>query len=249
MSLTLLFDLDDTLLDTNMDAFLPAYFQAFSGYFADHVPPKAMLSALVSSTNLMYQNRNPARTLEEVFHDNFYRRLGVPKDELDGLVKRFYDEVFPALRVHTRQKPEAFPLIEWALSSGYHVAVATDPIFPCKAMQQRVRWAGLAPECFEFISTVESFHFSKTYPAYYAELLGRMGWPDRPVLVVGNDVERDMLPAQRLGLKTYLVDGESASTSGPFDAVHGRPEAGRGKLAGLRPWLESIELIHAGTVL
>jgi len=52
--------------------------------------------------------------------------------------------------------------------------------------------------------------------------------------MVGNDVERDILPAQRLGLKTYLVDDESASKSGP--------EAGRGTLADLRPWLESINL-------
>jgi hypothetical protein len=61
-----------------------------------------------------------------------------------------------------------------------------------------------------------------------------MGWPDGPILMVGNDVDRDILPAQRLGLKTYLVDDGSASGSGP--------EAGRGKLVDLRPWLESINL-------
>ena len=31
MPITLLLDLDDTLLNTNMDAFIPAYFQALSG--------------------------------------------------------------------------------------------------------------------------------------------------------------------------------------------------------------------------
>ena len=61
-----------------------------------------------------------------------------------------------------------------------------------------------------------------------------MGWPEGPILMVGNDVERDLIPARRLGLKTFLVDGESASSPG-F-------EAGRGKLANLRPWLESINL-------
>jgi len=234
MSLTLLFDLDDTLLYTNMDVFIPAYFQALSGYFADHVPPKVILSALVASTNLMYESQSPALTLREVFEENFYRQIDISRDELAGLVEQFYDEAFPALRVHTHQKPEAFPLIEWALSSGYRVAVATDPLFPRKATLHRLRWAGLAPECFEIISTVEDFHFSKTYPAYYAEVLGRMGWPDGPMLMVGNDIERDMFPAQRLGLKTYLIDDGSASMSGP--------ETGRGKLADLRPWLESINL-------
>jgi FMN phosphatase YigB (HAD superfamily) len=234
MSLTLLFDLDDTLLDTNMESFIPAYFQALSTHFADRVPSTATLSALMSSTKLIYKSQNPMRTLREVFDENFYHQLGASRNEMAGLVEQFYDDVFPMLSVHTHQRPDAVPLIEWALSSGYRVAIATDPLFPCRATLHRVRWAGLKPEYFEIISTVESFHFSKTYPAYYAEVLGRMGWQDGPVLMIGNDVDRDMIPAQRLGLKTYLIDGESASGSGL--------EAGRGKLADLRPWLESIDL-------
>jgi hypothetical protein len=125
-------------------------------------------------------------------------------------------------------------LIEWASSRGYRIAIATDPLFPRKATHHRLRWAGFDPEQFELVSSFDDFHFSKTHPAYYAEVLGRLGWPDGPVLMVGNDVERDMIPAHRLGLKTYFIDGDSASSPG-F-------EAGRGKLADLRPWLESIPL-------
>jgi len=65
-------------------------------------------------------------------------------------------------------------------------------------------------------------------------VLGRLGWPEGPVLMVGNDLERDLIPAQRLGLKTFFVDGESGASPG-F-------ETGRGTLADLRPWLESISL-------
>ena len=36
MNLTLLLDLDDTLLDSNMDTFIPVYFQALSGFLEDH---------------------------------------------------------------------------------------------------------------------------------------------------------------------------------------------------------------------
>jgi hypothetical protein len=52
--------------------------------------------------------------------------------------------------------------------------------------------------------------------------------------MVGNDVERDILPAHRLGLKCFLVDGISDTGAGL--------EVGRGNLSALRPWLESIEL-------
>lgn len=242
MSLTLLFDLDDTLLDTNLEAFVPAYFQALAQHLASRVSPDLMIPALVNGFMLMNENKDATRTLQEVFEADFYPRLGFAKEELADSIEEFYDNVFPTLEAHTRQRPAAVPLIAWALSCGFRVAIATDPFFPRKATYHRVRWAGLDPEQLELISTFEHFHFSKTHPAYFAEVLGRLGWPDGPVLMVGNDVQRDLRPAHRLGLKTYLVDGDSASSPRPFDAAQGKFVAGRGKLADLRPWLESVNL-------
>jgi len=234
MSLTLLFDLDDTLLDTNLDAFMPAYFQALSQHLANHSAPSAMLRALITGVNLMNESEDPTHTLEEIFDADFYAQLGFSKQDLVHIFEAFYDDVFPTLSLHTRQRPDAVPLIEWARSRRYRIAIATDPLFPRKATYHRLRWAGFDPEQFELISTFEHFHFTKTHPAYFAEVLGRLGWPEGPVLMVGNDPVRDLIPAHRLGLKTFFVDGESGASPG-F-------EAGRGKLAELRPWLESIHL-------
>ena len=234
MSLTLLFDLDDTLLDTNLEAFVPAYFRALARHMASHVSPEVMIPALVNGLARMSENEDPTRTLQEVFEEDYYPKLGVAKEEVLKVLEEFYDNAFPTLEGQTRQRPAAVPLIEWALACGFRVAIATDPFFPRKATYHRIRWAGLDPEKLELISTFEHFHFSKTHPAYYAEVLGRLGWPDGPVLMVGNDVQRDLLPAHRLGLKTYFID--EASTASPGF------EAGCGTLEELRPWLESINL-------
>ncbi len=234
MSLTLLLDLDDTLLDTHLEAFMPAYFQALSRHMANHAAPDVMLRALLGGVNLMNENEDPTQTLEEVFDADFYAKLGSSKRDLIQVIEEFYDDIFPQLEQHTRRRPDAAPFVEWALSCGYRIAIATDPLFPRKATYHRLRWAGFDPERFDLVSTFEHFHFTKTHPAYYAEVLGRLGWPEGPVLMVGNDVERDLKPAHRLGLKTFFVDGESASGPG-F-------EAGRGKLADLRPWLESVDV-------
>lgn len=234
MPLTLLLDLDDTLLDTNLQAFTPAYAQAL----AQHVVPQAsaneMIQALIAGVKLMDASEDPIQTLEEIFDTGFYAKLGVTKHDLLHVIEEFYDNIFPQLGAHTRQRPDAVPFVEWALSCGYRIAIATDPLFPRKATYHRLRWAGFEPERFELVSAFEHFHFTKAYPAYYAEVLGRLGWPDGPVLMVGNDIARDLVPAHRLGLKTFFIDGESASSPG-F-------EVGRGKLADLRPWLESIDL-------
>ena len=234
MSLTLLLDLDDTLLDTNLDAFMPAYFHALAQHLANHTTPNTMLRALIAGMNLMNESEDPTRSLQQIFDSDFYPKLGVPRDELIDPLEDFYDNVFPTLAQHTQLRPGAVPLVEWALSCGYRIAIATNPLFPRKATYHRLRWAGFDPARFELVSTFEHFHFTKTHPAYYAEVLGRLGWPEGPILMVGNDVEQDLIPAHRLGLKTYLVDGDSTLSSG-F-------EAGCGKLEDLRPWLESINL-------
>jgi FMN phosphatase YigB (HAD superfamily) len=234
MSLTLLLDLDDTLLGTNLDVFVPAYFQALSRHLANHTAPDALFRALIEGMNLMSESEDPTRTLEEIFDSDFYSRLGISKLDLFHILEEFYDDVFPLLRQYTQPRPDAAPLIDWADSRGYRIAIATDPLFPRKATYHRLRWAGFDPERFELVSTIEHFHFSKTHPAYYAEVLGRLGWPEGPILMVGNDVTRDLVPAHRLGLKTFHVDEETSASPG-F-------EAGRGSLAELRPWLESIHL-------
>ena len=234
MSLTLLLDLDDTLLDTNLEAFVPVYFQALSQHLANHASPNSMLRSLIAGLNLMVESEDPTRTLQEIFDSDFYPNLGVDREEMVEPIEDFYDNVFPSLAQHTRPRPDAVSLIDWAFSQGYRIAIATDPLFPRKATYHRLRWAGFDPERFELVSTFEHFHFTKTHPAFYAEVLGRLGWPEGPVLMVGNDLERDLVPAHRLGLKTFLVDGDTET--------HADFVSGHGKLADLRPWLESINV-------
>jgi FMN phosphatase YigB (HAD superfamily) len=234
MPLTLLFDLDDTLLDTNLEAFIPGYFQAFTQHLEKRVLPTVVLRALIQGMRIMTENDDPTQTLQAVFESDFYPMIGIRKEELIDELEVFYERVFPTLSVHTRRRPEAAALMDWAFSCGYRVAIATDPLFPLEATRHRLRWAGLDPDQFELVSAFEDFHFTKAHPAYYAEVLGRLGWPDGPVLMVGNEVQRDLIPANQLGLKTYWIDGEAATSPG-F-------EAGCGRLGDLRPWLESVDL-------
>lgn len=232
MTLTLLLDLDDSLLKTNQAAFVPAYFQAISTKLVPHQASSVVARALVAGTNAMNQNEDFSRTLKDVFDDVFYPLLGLEKGSIDNEIDKFYDEIFPTLQSITEKKPDSKPFIEWAKERGHRLVVATDPLLPRKATHHRVRWAGFDPAEFELISVFEDFHFSKSFPAYYAEVLGRLGWQEGPVIMVGNDMERDILPARQLGLATFFLDDNSASVPGP--------EAGlRGTLPDLSRYLDS----------
>jgi FMN phosphatase YigB (HAD superfamily) len=238
MTLTLLLDLDDTLLDTNTDAFIQAYFQALSGFLAEQVKPDLMLSALMAGTRKMMTNNDPSLTLRQVFDTEFFPRVGVERDVLQPRIDRFYEEVFPTLSYLTKPRPKAVELVEWAFAQGYRLAIATNPLFPLAAIHHRMRWAKLPPERFPFgvVSAYESFHFAKPNPAYFAEVLGRMGWPEGPVVMVGDDVKRDLPGSHVLGLPTFWINDTDVHSPAGIDL------AGRGSIADLRPWLESADL-------
>ena len=146
MTLTLLLDLDDTLLNTNIDSFIPAYFQALAKELAPHVAPEIMLRALMSGTKRMMENEDFSQTLEQVFNATFYPQISSTHEKIAATLDNFYDHIFPTLGGVTTPKPEAKPFIDWAFSQGLRIAIATDPIFPRKATHHRLRWAGFEPE-------------------------------------------------------------------------------------------------------
>jgi FMN phosphatase YigB (HAD superfamily) len=236
MTLTLLFDLDETLLDTNVNAFVQSYFQKLAAHLASHVPPETLLKYLMLGTQKMMASEDPSRTLREVFDENFYPHFDVDREAIAPAIEDFYDNVFPTIREVTKPIAGVVEFIEWAFDAGHRVVIATSPYFPRKATYHRLRWAGLPPEKYPFalISTYDDFHFTKPHTAYFAEVLARVGWPDGPVLMVGNDVEQDLIPASALGLATYHSVDVTPSANG-FNAT------GRGLLSELRAWLEQTD--------
>ncbi len=237
MPLTLLLDLDDTLLETNLNAFLPAYFQALSNYLADLIEPAVMLPALMSGTRKMIGNNDPGRTLQQAFDAEFFPSVELPHEELQPRIDLFYQEEFPSLKGLTKPRPEAIDLIEWALDQGYTLGIATNPLFPRAAILHRLEWAGLPPSRYPFkiISSYESFHFAKPNPAFFVEILARMGWLEGAVLLVGDDTKNDIRSANALGLPSFQVGSKHALASG------NRESSGYGTIAELRAWIEAQE--------
>ena len=235
MPVTLLLDLDDTLLDTNMDAFIPAYFKALSGALADLVSPDLMLPALMGGTQAMMLNTDPAFYLREIFDGYFFPKLGLDRPALQARIDQFYEEIFPSLGPLTHQVPEAIQLVDWAFEQGYRVAIATNPLFPLRAIQHRLSWAGLPPEKYHFalVSSYETFHFTKETVAYYPEVMAQLGWPDEPVVMVGDDIEREVKPTQAAGMPVFWVRKSGGDSEFPLIP--------QGRLNAFRSWLEASD--------
>ena len=236
MTINLLLDLDDTLLKNNFDDFLPNYLEAFSQTVAPIVEPGRFVKALLNSTRDMFDNRQPDCTLLEVFEASFFPPLGIDKEEFSAYADNFYSDVFPKLKGLTKPKPEAVKLVNQALERGFTITISTNPLFPITAIEQRLNWANLSPSDYQYelVSSYEEFHFAKPNPAFFAEVLAQMGWPVGQVVVVGDDLERDIDAARKLGLATFWVNPNEDGKS--ENKIVSEPS---GKLSELMAWLEN----------
>jgi FMN phosphatase YigB (HAD superfamily) len=235
LTLTLLLDLDDTLLSNQIDTFVPHYLQAFSQEVAGFINPELFLKALWAGTQAMADNRRPDRTLQATFEAAFFPLLGVERAAFQPLADRFYEQVFPTLRRLTQPKPGATDLVNAAFQRGYRIVIATNPLFPRTAIEQRLSWANLSVDqyAFDFIPSYETFHFAKPFPAYFYELLGHIGFPDGPMLMVGDDLQRDITAAALAGLPTFWVANPNLPR--PFENP---PPLASGSLVDVLPWLD-----------
>lgn len=213
MKLTLLLDLDDTLLQNSMDKFVPAYLMALSQHLATVIAPDQLIQHLMRATQIMLSNDRPDKTLKETFDQAFYPAIGVTEQQVHDQIEQFYRDVFPQLQHLTQPMPGVEEFVHEALSRGYDLVIATNPLFPRQAILHRLSWAGLSDQinAFQFIPSYETLHFAKPNPAYFAELMARTGWQDQPAVMVGDDLHNDIYPAKKAGIRTYWVTKENSA--------------------------------------
>jgi FMN phosphatase YigB (HAD superfamily) len=218
-----------------MDVFIPAYLKALSGHLAPYADPNKLVQALLAATNESVNNTDPNLTIKKVFDASFYPAIGVDQETIRHATDYFYAEIFPTLKNHTSPMNGAVQLVKRAVKRGYQIALATNALFPQMAVVHRLKWANLSPDTypFEIIPSYETFHFAKPNPAYFAELLARLGWPDQPVVMIGDDINNDVIPAQKVGLPVYCVNVDNL----PPECMQGT--TGYGKINGVMDWLDN----------
>jgi len=208
---TLLFDLDNTLLVNDMHDFIPRYFQALGEKLATIGPPGVLLDLIRESVQATVEDTDPSRTNWEVFADRFFPRAPYPRQELQALFDDFYANDFQHLQGCTLPHPRARSVVSAAFSRGFQVVIATNPVFPLTAIEQRLEWADVADFPYALITGLENMHFTKPHPQYYREILDRVGRAPEQCLMCGDDAVRDMAAAE-VGIHTFYIRGDGAES-------------------------------------
>lgn len=203
-----LLDLDNTLLNNPPMAFVDAYLQALIRHLHQayrHITPRQWHEAMQQAIHALLTNRDPATTNWQVFVDDFITQTNLDPNDLQHQLAAFYQQRYPALQRMTSSIPAAAKLVDWLLEHQYAVAIATNPMFPKEAIEQRLRWAGLDLSRLWFVSTMENTHFTKPQPHYFEEVLTRIGFETDEALMIGDDMGLDIIPAHDAGLNTYWI--------------------------------------------
>ena len=204
MITTVLFDLDGTLLPMELDGFLENYFKLLIGKMTEQgYDPQRTNDALWESLMAMIAN-DGSRTNEEVFWEVFCRECGRDARADLAVFEDFYRNEFQQARVSCGFDPKAVETVAAVKAKGLRVVLATSPLYPAIATQQRIAWAGFKPEDFEVYTTYENYHFCKPNTGYYQELLNNLGLKPEECLMVGNDAIEDMAAA-KLGINVFLL--------------------------------------------
>ena len=204
MITTVFFDLDGTLLPMDQDEFVKYYFGLLAKKLAPHgYDPQALIKSIWAGTGAMVKNDGSC-TNEEAFWTCFTALMGADSRKDEPLFREFYEQEFSGAKAACGFDPKAAETLAAIKAKGLRVVLATNPIFPAVATENRIRWAGLSPEDFELYTTYENSRHSKPNPAYYQDILDKLGLHAEECLMVGNDTTED-LAAEKLGMKVFLL--------------------------------------------
>lgn len=200
---TFLFDLDGTLLSMDMKLYEKLYFSTMSEALKDLIEPKKLINSIWASTETMVKNLE-YKTNEEVFMEDFEKRIDGNLDTYKEHFNKYYDEGFLKTKAAVIENKFIQESIKILKEKGYKIVIATNPLFPLKAIQHRIGWAGFKPSEFEYISHYENNHYCKPQIQYYEEILKDINRSAAECMMVGNDVQEDLI-AGEIGIKTFLI--------------------------------------------
>ena len=201
---TVLFDLDGTLLPMDQSIFIYAYFGELSKKLEPYgYKTSTLVNTILEGTSAMVEN-DGRQTNETVFWNFFTGIFGKDVAAHIPMFEAFYRDDFDKISTVCGFSPMARKVIDDLHARDIATVLATNPVFPAIATQKRIQWAGLSPSDFSLITTYENSCHCKPNPDYYRDILHTLDLCAEECLMVGNDVDEDMV-AQTLGMNVFLL--------------------------------------------
>ena len=202
---TILFDLDGTLLPMDVEAFTQFYFQRLMVKMSSVGYDGKMILKAVGAGSIAMVKNDGKRSNEEVFWETFTALTKINRNEIEDTFYQFYTHEFNDIGKDTLRSQNMIDAVKLLKEKGYRMHLATNPLFPSIATEERIQWAGLDINDFESVTTYEYCSFSKPNIEYYKEILEKHHLDPQDCIMVGNDTEEDGV-VEKLGIPLYLIE-------------------------------------------
>ena len=203
MTKTILFDLDNTLILFDEVKFFKAYIKKVAPIMEDIISPHNLWRMVLNATKAVLHN-NGQLTNKEVFNQTFSRGLEENTEEIWYRFIKFYENEFDKLKSLVTVNQGVSEIFSTLAKKDTKIVIASNPFWPCIAMEKRMGWAGLNKKQVHLITHMENMHFCKPRLEYYKEICSIINEKPEDCLMVGDDPINDMV-AGKLGMKTFLV--------------------------------------------
>jgi FMN phosphatase YigB (HAD superfamily) len=200
---TFLFDLDGTLLPLDVDKFMEIYYHELLNEFLSRGDPGTIVDSVMEAAEIMLIN-DGSKYNSEVFYESFKKLVGGKADTYIEVINNFYKGGYLKIKDVIKEEPLIKKSIQILKAKSYNLVVATNPLFPKEAILKRITWAGLNVNDFIYVTTYENSSFCKPNIKYYDEILKAINKEPEQCIMVGNDVQEDIV-VSKLGVKTYLI--------------------------------------------
>lgn len=201
----LLFDLDGTLLQVEMQRFIPAYLDDLATQFSMEVPRERFSRVARQAVHALLARGDRHRTNRERYLAIIETQLGIAVEKFEERLSIWLEEGLPRLAGHVTPISHSRPLLDYCFGLGVPIILATNPVFPAAMIEARLDWAGLADYPFSMVTSYENTRYCKPQSDYFHDILAAFEVAAQDCLMIGNDTLHD-LAAATVGMPTFLAD-------------------------------------------
>ncbi|AKI96929.1 HAD family hydrolase [Kosmotoga pacifica] len=182
-----LFDLDGTLTRNSDEEFIRLYFRLIAKHTGNVELTNRIKSAVFIAIETISRNTDGRNNFDR-FMENFAMKMGSGTPEYwTDFFMDFYNTTYDELRNFVAPRNEVIETLKKLKSQGHRIVLATNPVFPSIAIEKRIRWIGLNPSDFHYITTMENSYNLKPSAEYYKRILEEINCVPENSIMIGND--------------------------------------------------------------
>ena len=208
----ILFDLDGTLINTLQDNFNEKYFSSICQKFYDAgYDGKTLSKAVLMGLEVMISN-DGKESNEDAFWEFFQMYSGINKHDIIGLFDDFYDNEYDEMIDCVKAIEVTGKAINKLKEKGYNLILATNPLFPKKAIEKRAAWGNIDCENFTYITSCENSNYAKPNINYYKQIIENNNLNTEETMMFGNDLIEDLV-VEELNIPCYIITNNMINTT------------------------------------